>query len=96
MLSKEQKNIILETLKPFNPSYIGLFGSFARNEETETSDIDILYEMQKKYSLFDLMDLKETLKNKLHREVDLVSREYLNKRLRHHVEKDLIVLLDGE
>ena len=53
MLSKEQQNIIIETLKPFNPVYIGLFGSYARNEETENSDIDLLYEFNHPtFSLF--------------------------------------------
>ncbi len=94
MLSKEQQNIIIETLKPFKPKYIGLFGSYARNEETENSDIDILFELQKKYSLFDLMDLKEALSNKLQKNVDLVSRKYLNKYLKPLIDKDLKVLFN--
>ena len=95
MLSKEQQNIIIETLKPFNPKYIGLFGSYARNEETENSDIDILFELQKKYSLFDLMDLKEALSNRLQKNVDLVSRKYLNKYIQPFIEKDLKVLFNA-
>lgn len=43
MLSQKEINIIIETLKPYKPKRIGLFGSFARNEETNTSDIDIMY-----------------------------------------------------
>ena len=65
MITNEQKNIIIETLKPYNPSFIGLFGSYARNEETEKSDIDILYDFQKTYSLFDLITLEENLYNQL-------------------------------
>jgi len=92
MLSEQQKNIIIETLKPFNPSFIGLFGSYARNEETENSDIDILYAFEDKYSLFDLMHMKEFLHEKLNRRVDLVSKNYLNKHVKPFVEKDLKVL----
>ena len=93
MLSNEQQYIIIETLKPYNPSFIGLFGSYARNEETETSDIDLLYEFNyPKLSLFDLMDLKELLNQKLNKQVDLVSKTFLNKHLKPFVEKDLKVI----
>jgi len=33
----------MEVLKPYNPKRIGLFGSFATNEEKENSDIDIYF-----------------------------------------------------
>ena len=92
MLSEQQKNIIIETLKPFNPSFIGLFGSYARNEETEKSDIDILYEFDGNYSLFDLMDMKENLSNVLNKKIDLVSRKFLNKHFKPHIEKDVKIL----
>ena len=96
MLSEQQKNIIIETLKPFNPIYIGLFGSYARNEETENSDIDILYEFQNTtYSLFDLMDLEEALRLKLNKKVDLVSRKYMNRHLKPYIEDDLKTLFNA-
>ncbi len=93
MLSEQQKHIIIETLKPYNPKFIGLFGSYARNEETENSDIDLLYDFNyPKFSLFDLMDLKESLNKKLNKQVDLVSKVYLNKHIKAFVEKDLKVI----
>lgn len=93
MLSNEQKNIIIDALMPFNPTYIGLFGSYARNEENNDSDIDILYEFDDlKLSLFDLMDIEATLQNKLHKKVDLVSRKFLNKHIKSAVEGDLQAL----
>ncbi len=42
MLNQQQINII-STLKPFNPTKVGIFGSFARGENTNESDEDILY-----------------------------------------------------
>ncbi|MBY0424111.1 MAG: nucleotidyltransferase domain-containing protein, partial [Cytophagales bacterium] len=47
MDAKNDIEIKLSTLKPilhqrFNVDKIGYFGSFARNEQTETSDLDIL------------------------------------------------------
>ena len=96
MLSEQQKNIIIETLKPYNPSFIGLFGSYARDEETEKSDIDILYEFRDpEYSLFDIIKLKELLHFKLNITVDLVSRNYMNRHLKPFIEKDLKVLYNA-
>ena len=79
MISKSQQNIIIETLKPFQPKRIGLFGSVARNEETATSDIDILFLLKKPIGLFTLSDLQFELEQKLHKKVDLVSENRLNK-----------------
>lgn len=95
MLSASQQHIIIETLKPYGPVYIGLFGSYARDEENEHSDIDILYEMQRKISLFDLMDLEESLKHQLNKKVDLVSRKFLNRHIKPFIERDIKVLLDA-
>lgn len=95
MLSVSQKHIILEALRPYDPNYIGVFGSYARNEETSLSDIDILYDLGKKTSLFDLMDIEEILTNKLNTKVDLVSKKYLNHHLKLIVEKEIVVLFNA-
>jgi len=51
-----------------------LFGSYARGEETENSDVDILFEpdMSQHFSLFTLGGMYMDLKDLLGREVDLV------------------------
>ncbi|WP_019639214.1 nucleotidyltransferase family protein [Paenibacillus fonticola] len=51
---------------------IGLFGSFARNEQTENSDIDLLVEFSRPVG-FEFLDLKDYLESVLGREVDLVT-----------------------
>ena len=43
MLTEKQKNIIINTMAPFKPIKIGVFGSVARDGAAEDSDIDILY-----------------------------------------------------
>ena len=93
MITEQQKQIIIETLKPYNPSFIGLFGSYARNEETEQSDIDLVYDFQSPtFSLFDVVRIKEALLVKLNKRVDLISKNYINKHLKPFIEKDLKVL----
>ena len=74
MLTQKEIDIIIKTLKPYNPKRIGLFGSVARNEETSTSDIDILYSFNTPISLFGLVDIQEELQKKLHKKIDLVSQ----------------------
>ena len=44
MISQEQIDIIINTLKPFNPEKIGVFGSYSRGDNGKDSDIDILYQ----------------------------------------------------
>lgn len=50
MITDIQKNIIINTLLPYKPTKIGIFGSYARGENTTTSDIDILYDYKEKIS----------------------------------------------
>ena len=93
MLSKEQQDIIIETLKPFNPTYIGLFGSYARNEETETSDIDLLIDLAyPRLTLFDIGGLYADLEKKLNSKIDLAFKNNLKEAFKPTILKDLIVL----
>jgi uncharacterized protein len=94
MISLEQKNIIIETLKPYNPKKIGIFGSFARNENKETSDIDVLYEFNATIRLFSLIALKEELELKLNKKVDLVSEKYLNPKLKATILNELNLIYE--
>jgi predicted nucleotidyltransferase len=94
MISIEQRNIIIETLKPFNPKKIGIFGSFARNENNETSDIDVLYEFNTTIRLFSLIALKEELEKKLNKKVDLVSEKYLNPKLKSKILNELNLIYE--
>ena len=53
-----------------------LFGSYARGEEKPDSDVDIMIELdnEKKYSMFDMIDISFLLENKICRKVDLVEK----------------------
>lgn len=56
-----------------------LFGSVARGEDTYKSDIDLMVELKsdKKYSMFDLLDLEHLLSEPINRKVDIVEKGYL-------------------
>ena len=73
----------------YNVEKIGLFGSYARDEASENSDIDIFVKM--KPSLFDMVAIKEQIENDLNRKVDII-REHKNIKpiFLKMIQKDLI------
>jgi predicted nucleotidyltransferase len=75
----------------FHVSRIGVFGSFARGEETETSDLDILVEFEQGRKTFDnYMDLKFFIEDLVHRPVDLVTTAALKPRIREEILREVV------
>jgi predicted nucleotidyltransferase len=74
----------------------GVFGSFARGEQTPTSDVDLLIEPDAEATLFTLARLEMALEDILGRPVDLITFNALETsarpRLREHILHDLILL----
>jgi predicted nucleotidyltransferase len=62
---------------------VAVFGSVARGDETETSDIDFLVEFEPGSSLFDLLHISEELEALLGVSVDVVSTGGLKDRDEH-------------
>lgn len=92
MLTQGQINIIINAMKPFNPTKIGIFGSVARNGTSKDSDIDILYHFKDTIGLFKLIGLQQELQEKLNKKVDLVSEKYVHPKLKPYILKDLKVI----
>ena len=65
-----------------------LFGSVARGEATETSDIDMLVEVPKHVSLFDFIDIQLALEDALGKKVDLVDYDAIKPRLKPYILHD--------
>lgn len=74
------KKKIVPILKKEGVKKAGIFGSYARGEQKKRSDIDILVEFEG--SLLDLVRLERILKEKLKKEVDLLSYRGINHRLK--------------
>jgi predicted nucleotidyltransferase len=69
---------IKDIVSQIAPSYpiisVDLFGSYATNEATETSDVDLLvYFDRKTATLFDLIGLKQSIEDELNLKVDVVA-----------------------
>ena len=69
-------------------SNIAVFGSYARNQQTDESDIDILVEFNKPIGI-EFIDLAEELEQILSVKVDLVSKRGLKERHFKAIEKEL-------
>jgi len=70
---------------------IGVFGSFARGEEKEGSDIDVLVEFERGGKTFDTyMDLKFFLEDLFNRKVDLVTVEALRPQLKDNILREVV------
>lgn len=95
MLSAQQINIIIDLMKPFNPTKIGIFGSVARGSSTSASDIDILYNFRDTVGLFKLVSLQNELEKRLNKKVDLVSERYTHPRLKPQILADLKIIYEG-
>ncbi len=83
----------LTELKPtlsniYNVDKIGYFGSFARNEQNENSDIDIIVSFKKPLG-WAFFDLQELLEKELHRKVDLVTFNALKEQLKESILNDV-------
>ena len=96
MISELQKNIIINTIMPFHPVRIGIFGSMARGENTENSDIDILYRLKDAVGLFNIIRIKNSLEEKLSKKVDLVSEKYIHPELEPYILNDLKIIYNNE
>ncbi|HDR89783.1 MAG TPA: hypothetical protein ENN63_09190 [Bacteroidetes bacterium] len=91
--NQNMNNIIISTLKEFHPERIGIFGSYAREENTHESDLDILVRFKDGITLLQLIDLENQLSEKLGVKVDLVTEGALtNKKLRKYIQKDLKII----
>lgn len=92
-----RRNEILEILhehktqlKQFGVKSLALFGSFARDEAREDSDVDMLVEFETSPTFSVYMDLKFYLEDLLGRSVDLGTPDTLKPRIRARVLQEAI------
>ena len=86
------KNTLLAHKQRLSSKYglsnLAIFGSYARNQQTEESDLDILVEFNRPIGL-EFIDLADELEHILKLKVDLVSKKGLKERHLKSIEKEL-------
>ena len=84
-LLRENREDILRCAREHGARNVRIFGSLARGDADEASDVDFLAEMERGRSLFDMGGLQFALEQMLGRSVDLVSEKGLRERIRERV-----------
>ncbi|MDO9516904.1 MAG: nucleotidyltransferase family protein [Methanosarcinaceae archaeon] len=79
-----------ELKKLFNVQEIGLFGSYVRDQQNESSDVDILVEFDEPVGLISFVGLKNYLSDFLGIEVDLVMKNALRPRIGKRILKEVV------
>ena len=74
----------------FNVKSIGLFGSYARGEQKDKSDVDILVEFSKPIGFFKFMELEEYLSKRLGVKVDLVTPDALKPMIKPQIMREVV------
>jgi len=69
---------------------IYLFGSVARGEDKETSDIDLMVEFNNFVTFRHFMGLKEDIEKRFKRKVDLATPDMIKPLLWKYINKDLV------
>jgi predicted nucleotidyltransferase len=94
-MKKEELIDILRNYKNERANYygimtIGIFGSMARGDAREESDVDIVLRIRES-DLFMLAGIKEELEERLHRPVDIVTyRDNINVFLRNKIDEEAV------
>ncbi len=81
-------NQLHDLLKANDVAILCLFGSNARNEEKESSDIDLLIKFKKSKSLLAFVRLERELSEILEKKVDLVTENSISPYLKDHILKE--------
>ncbi len=93
MTRQDINTAIISYLHPYDPERIGIFGSYARQEENDASDIDILVRFRSTPSLLDLARIHRELSIVLGKKVDVVTESALkNKKLKQYIYNDLKII----
>jgi len=93
MISLQQENIIKAVTQKIKPTLLGIFGSYARGEENEKSDLDILIDFETKVNLLELIGIEQEISELLGIKVDLITLRSVNASLKPYIESDLIRLI---
>jgi predicted nucleotidyltransferase len=89
---KAKREEILRLCAAFGARNPRVFGSVARGEADERSDVDFVVEMEPGRSLFDLGGLQYELERLLGRPVDVVTERGLKARIRDRVLREAVPL----
>ena len=93
-LDEIKEKTILIAMK-YGVSSMSLFGSYARGEATDESDVDLLINKGEIKGLIDFVDFIHDLENSLNCNVDVVTTSSHNKKFLEKICKDEVLIYGG-
>ena len=90
----EIKKRTIPVAKEYGITSMSLFGSYARGEATENSDVDFLIDKGNIKGLIDYVDFIHDLKQVLCCEVDVVTTSSHNTRLLENIKQDEVLIYE--
>lgn len=79
-----------ELVRRFGITDLALFGSIARDEATDVSDVDVMVEFEGRSTAKRYFGVQFYLEELLERPVDLVQKDVIRAELKPYIERDLI------
>lgn len=86
----QQSKSVLQ--KNYKVTELGIFGSYVRGEQNESSDVDVLIDYEKAPTLFKLVELRNYLNKLMGMKVDVVTKKGLKPRIRERVLSEVVYL----
>jgi hypothetical protein len=90
---EQYRQLISPVLKRYFIKRAAIFGSFAKGEMTNNSDVDLLIEPGKGFTIFKMLMLEEEISELIKRKVDLVEYSALKPSIRKEVLLSAIPIL---
>jgi predicted nucleotidyltransferase len=92
----EIKNIVTTVAPKYGVQRVVLFGSYARGEGRENSDIDLLIDKGAIKGLFQFAAFQRELQEKLNKPVDVLTQGALSERFQRQIHKEEVLLYDRQ
>ena len=90
---EQYQKLILPVLKRYFIKRAAIFGSFAKGTTTADSDLDLLIEPEKDFTIFKMIQLEDEISELLNRKVDLVEYSALKPSIKNEVMLSAITIL---
>ena len=84
---------LIHILKKHGAKKSEIFGSYARGEQKETSDLDVIVEFEKRKSLLELVGIEQELEDHLGIKIDLLTEASISPYLIEKIKKESKVIL---
>ncbi len=96
MTIEEIKKRATPVFKEYGVEYAGVFGSVARGDNREDSDVDIIVRVGKiPFGIWGFVGLQQELEAKIGCKVDLIPQKFIESEFQSRIKKDIVSIYGG-